>query len=238
MEIFIRTGTASVELFFNIFTSEIETFVTPQDQRFNPVSQKFAAWDWNHCCDTHLRLSVILKTLTLTGQEFLEVLETMEITGREVRAIGWMMMKTPPCRTTAENVFTIQPYVIIDLAQLTMNFDRRYALCIQKLYHRYTSQPVGAGIRTSIFNRCNDYTVITREVPVVHASSDVILYHVQAVTSRNKLFNTWGEWETYLVDVPLRTYNNNIIKLHPHETVPAIVPKDHCSNCITSGPSI
>ena len=32
--------------------------------------------------------------------------------------------------------FTVKPCVAIDLAQLTMNFDRRYALCIQKLCHR------------------------------------------------------------------------------------------------------
>ena len=29
-------------------------------------------------CDTHLRFSVILKTLTLAGQEFLEVYEKMD----------------------------------------------------------------------------------------------------------------------------------------------------------------
>ena len=31
---------------------------------------------------------------------------------------------------------TVKPCVVIDLAQLTMNFDRRYALCIQKFYHK------------------------------------------------------------------------------------------------------
>ena len=31
---------------------------------------------------------------------------------------------------------TVEPYVAIDLAQLTINLYRRYALCIQKLYHR------------------------------------------------------------------------------------------------------
>ena len=42
MERFIGTDTARVEIFFNIFTSGIETFVIP--------------WDFNHC-ETHLRLS-------------------------------------------------------------------------------------------------------------------------------------------------------------------------------------
>jgi hypothetical protein len=45
--------------------------------------------------DNHLCLSVILKTLTLTGQEFLEVQEKMEITGSEVRAVGWMIKQLP-----------------------------------------------------------------------------------------------------------------------------------------------
>ena len=72
MEIFIGTDIASVELLFNIFTSGIETFVILSDQLLYPVSYTSAAWDWNHC-DTHLRLSVILKMLTLTGQEFLEL---------------------------------------------------------------------------------------------------------------------------------------------------------------------
>ena len=61
-----RIDTASVEPLFNIFTSEIETFVKPWVQRLN------GKWHWNDC-DTHLRLSIILKTLTLTRQEFLEV---------------------------------------------------------------------------------------------------------------------------------------------------------------------
>ena len=56
-------------------------------------------WDWNHY-DTHLRLSVILKTLTVTGQEFLEV----EMTGREVRAIGRMMIKHLPANSCRRQV--------------------------------------------------------------------------------------------------------------------------------------
>ena len=84
-------------------------------------------------CYTHLH--VILIMLMMTGQELLEVLEKMEITGRDVRAIGWMMIKTPPSRTPAGNVLIVEPSVAIDLAQLAMNFDRRHALYIQKLYH-------------------------------------------------------------------------------------------------------
>ena len=72
MEIFIRIHTECVELFFNIFTSGIETFVTPWDQLLYPVSYKFSVWDCNHS-DIHFRCSIILKTLMLTGQEFREM---------------------------------------------------------------------------------------------------------------------------------------------------------------------
>ena len=56
-----------------------------------------------------------------------------------------------------------------------MNFDRRCSLCIQKIYHRHTSQSAEAGIRSFILNCSNDTTVSTREVPRVHASCDVII---------------------------------------------------------------
>ena len=44
-----------------------------------------------------------------------------------------------------------------------------------------TSQSAGAGIRASIFNRCNDATVRIRADPLVHASCDSLLYRVHAV---------------------------------------------------------
>ena len=71
MERFIGTDAASV-LFFNIFTSGIETFVIPWDQLLYPVSQKSVTCYWNHC-NTHLCLSVILKMVMQTRQEFLQV---------------------------------------------------------------------------------------------------------------------------------------------------------------------
>ena len=73
MERFIGTDTASVELFFNIFTSGIEIFVIPWDQLLYPCVVAVCRLGLEPLCDTHLRLSVILKTFTLTGQEFLEV---------------------------------------------------------------------------------------------------------------------------------------------------------------------
>ena len=73
MERFIGTDTASVELFFNIFTSRTEIFVIPWDQGLYPCVVEVCSLGLEPLCDTYLRLSVILKTLTLTGQEFLEV---------------------------------------------------------------------------------------------------------------------------------------------------------------------
>ena len=67
-----------------------------------------------------------------------------------------------------KDVLTFKSYAAIDLTQLTMNFDRRYALFIQKLYHGQHFELPGAGIRSAIFNRCNDATVSTREVPLTH----------------------------------------------------------------------
>ena len=49
-----------------------------------------------------------------------------------------------------------------------------YALCIQNVITDHTSQLAGARIWASNFNRCNDATVRTRELPLVHASWDVI----------------------------------------------------------------
>ena len=59
----------------------------------------------------------------------------MEITGREVHAINWMMVK-PPSRTPAGDLLTVVLCGVIDLTQLRMNLDRQHALYIQKLYHR------------------------------------------------------------------------------------------------------
>ena len=84
----------------------------------------------------------------------------MDVTGREVSAIGKLMIS---CRIY---VLTVQPYVAIDLAKQTINFDRLNALCIQKPYHRPQFTVGGC---------CNDATVRTREVPLVHASCDVII---------------------------------------------------------------
>ena len=60
----------------------------------------------------------------------------MEITGREVRAIGWMFIKHLPAELLQELCWpSSRVYVAIDLTQLTMNFDRRHVSWIQNLYH-------------------------------------------------------------------------------------------------------
>ena len=66
MERFIGT-------FFNVFTSLIETFVITWDQILHPVLVEVCCQRLEPLCDTHLRLSFILKTLTLAAQGFLEV---------------------------------------------------------------------------------------------------------------------------------------------------------------------
>jgi hypothetical protein len=73
MEIFIATDTASVQLFFNIFATAIETFVIPWDQLLNTCVVEVCRLGLEPLYDNHLHLSVILKTLMRTGQEFLEV---------------------------------------------------------------------------------------------------------------------------------------------------------------------
>jgi hypothetical protein len=73
MEIFIATDTESVKLFFNIFATGIETFVIPWDQHLNICVVEVCRLGLEPLCDNHLHLFVILKTLILTLQEFLEV---------------------------------------------------------------------------------------------------------------------------------------------------------------------
>ena len=41
--------------------------------------------------------------------------------------------------------------------------------CYRLAHSGHTSKLIGDGIKVSIFNCCNDATVITREVPLVHA---------------------------------------------------------------------
>ena len=81
---------------------------------------------------------------------------------------------------------TVEPCVAIDVAQLTINFDRRYALCIQKLYHRLhltVSRSWNKSLQLQQLQQC--YC----ENSGSHTSAFIIRHHVHAVTSRNKWFN-------------------------------------------------
>ena len=73
MERFIETARATVQLFFNIFASGIKTFIIPLDQLLYSRVLEVCRLGLEPLCDTHLRLSVILQTLTLSGQVILEV---------------------------------------------------------------------------------------------------------------------------------------------------------------------
>ena len=104
----------------------------------------------------------------------------MEITGREVRTIGWMI-KTP-----AGNVLAVESCVA-DRYRITRQHRHQTsrAACSECAFKNFIIdrilQSAGAGIRASVFNRYNDATVRTREVPLVYASCDVIiLSHIRS----------------------------------------------------------
>ena len=134
----------------------------------------------------------------------------MEINGREVRAIGWMMIKHLPAEHLQE-MSTVEPCVAIDLAQLMMNFDRCYGLCIQKLYHRphFTDggcwnksqlQPLqrcycensGSSAIACVMRRCY---YITR----VFFFSDKCETCLRVVRGNNFIFNVIYKWKTTVI---------------------------------------
>ena len=97
------------------------------------------------------------------------------------------------------------------LAQLTMNFDRRYAYAFKIFITDRTSQLAGAGIRSSFFNRSNDATMRTLEVPLVHSSCDVIsLSRTRSCfTQLNGLFTSCGTSGKLTLCKPLILYQWN-----------------------------
>ena len=64
MESFIETYTASVELFFNIFTSGIEKFIIPWDQILYASVVGLCRLGLEPVCDTHLVSRVLLQIFT------------------------------------------------------------------------------------------------------------------------------------------------------------------------------
>ena len=91
-----------------------------------------------------------------------------------VRNDGWpptalltMRMLSTCCKLSEPATHHLLTYHVrsIYLAQVTVNFDRRYALCIHKLYQRPHFIVGGSS---------NYAPVRLREVPLVHASCDII----------------------------------------------------------------
>ena len=113
----------------------------------------------------------------------------MTVTGSEVRDIGKMMIKHLPADLLQESgdVLTVcRACVAIDLANLAMSFDRRYMLCAFKHFITdLTSQLAGAGIRVSIFKRCNDATVRLGRSRWCMRHATSLLYHVHAIASHS-----------------------------------------------------
>ena len=86
---------------------------------------------------------------------------------------GWLLNTSQPhsCRRYVDHLAVCghRPDTADD------EFHRRYSQYIQKNFTiDHTSESAGAGLRASNFNRCNDATVRTWEVSLVHASCDVI----------------------------------------------------------------
>ena len=91
-------------------------------------------------------------------------------TEREIRALGWMMIEqlpAEPCRICADR------RALCGQRPGRADDEFRSPLCYvhSKIFITdRTWQSADSGIRDSIFNRCNDATVRTREVPLVHSS--------------------------------------------------------------------
>ena len=115
----------------------------------------------------------------------------MEITGCQVRNNGWILI--PPSETPAGDVLTVEPCVAIDLAQLTMNFDRRCALCILKLYHglHFTvGECLNKSLHLQPLQRC--YCGNSGNPASACLMRRQCSYQVHAVALSNKWFNICG----------------------------------------------
>jgi hypothetical protein len=89
-------------------------------------------------------------------------------------------------------------------APLVLNGPSQFLQCIQKLYHR-AHFTVGGSWNKSfhLLNSCNDATVRTQEVPLVHAPCYIIALSCMCSRfSQYKVCWLWDEWETYFVDMP------------------------------------
>ena len=148
---FIGTDTASVELLFNMFTSGIETFIIPCEQLLYPSDVEV--------CRLRFTVALISASLSFWKRWRWPNRNFLSCDGNH-----W-------ARGPGYRVLTVEPCVAIDLAQLTMYFDRRDALCIQKLYHR-PHFTVGGCWNKSF--HLQPLQLCYCKVPLVYVSCDII----------------------------------------------------------------
>ena len=136
----------------------------------------------------HSSPPVILKTLPLTAQEFLEACAEMTLlTPCALLCVLVAVALAPTWRTIFWT--TCAPWHLCNreweicgkwlLAQLTMNFDRNYAPCIQNVTRDRTSPPAGVRIRSSTAATMLRWELGKSRQCMRHATS--LLYHVHAV---------------------------------------------------------
>ena len=125
----------------------------------------------------------------------------MKITGREIRAIWWMI-KHLAAEFLQEMWWTssrVWPYTWHSWRWISIDA----MLCAFKIFITdHTSQSVRAGTRASTFKCCNYATARTRKVPLVHASFDVITLSRTRCRLRNKWYIT--KWPRLLWHCPWR----------------------------------
>ena len=95
-------------------------------------------------------------------------------------------------------MLTVEPCVVIDLAQLMMNFDQHHALCIQKLNNRLHFTVFGCWSKSSIFNCCNEATITTQEILLVHTSCNVITLWQGRPTRGTRMLSSWHSQSHYI----------------------------------------
>ena len=129
-----------------------------------------------------------------------------------VRNDGWpdtalliMHMLSTCCKLSAPATHHLLAHDVrpIDLAQLRMNFDRRYAVCIQNFYHRpHFTVCVSWNKRRHLqpLKRCYMRTL---EVSLLHASCYIItLSRTRTRFKQLIVYQQWNEKKTCFVDAP------------------------------------
>ena len=111
--------------------------------------------------------------------------------------------QTPPSWTTAGDVMTVE-LCVVERYRAAKHWASR-AVVRKKNITDGTSQSTGVGIRASIFNRCNNATLRTRKVPVLHSSCDVITLSHGCAKVAHCVPARWHNFSHYCR--PLRQYD-------------------------------